>query len=75
MVANLKQESVVWVSGVVRRRPSGQANANMSTGEIEISCDELRVLGVARSNLPFEITDFNRPGEASRLKYRYLDLR
>lgn len=75
LVANLKQESVVWVNGVVRRRPDGQANSKIPTGEIEIKCEEIRLLSAARANLPFEINDFNRPGEASRLKYRYLDLR
>lgn len=75
LVANLKQESVVRVSGTVRRRPKGQANPKMPTGEIEIKCDELELLSSARPKLPFEITDFNRPGESSRLKYRYLDLR
>lgn len=75
LVANLKQESVVRVSGTVRRRPEGQVNPKMPTGEIEIKCDELELLSSARPKLPFEITDFNRPGEASRLKYRYLDLR
>lgn len=74
-VAKLNQESVVLVRGVVRKRPAGQENLKMATGEIEIKCEHLQVLSNSKSKLPFEITDYNRPGEAVRLKYRYLDLR
>lgn len=75
LIAGLSQESVVLVRGVVRKRPPGQENLKMSTGRIEIRCEQIEVLSRAKDKLPFEISDFNRPGEAVRLKYRYLDLR
>ena len=75
LVANLKQESVVSVKGVVRKRPQGQENPKMPTGQVEIKCDHIEVLSQAKAKLPFEINDYNKPGEAVRLKYRYLDLR
>uniref|UniRef100_A0A8C1WVZ3 Aspartyl-tRNA synthetase 2, mitochondrial n=1 Tax=Cyprinus carpio TaxID=7962 RepID=A0A8C1WVZ3_CYPCA len=70
----LTLESVSMVKGRVRRRPEGQENKKMSTGEIEVCAESLEVLNTCRK-LPFEIKDFVKKSEALRMQYRYLDLR
>jgi aspartyl-tRNA synthetase len=69
---SLRNEFCVQISGLVRARPEGQVNADMSTGEIEILGRQLTILNKA-APLPL---DFNQENsEEQRLKYRYLDLR
>lgn len=72
----LRAEYVIKVTGVVGRRPEGNENPNLATGEIEVPADELVVLNEAAA-LPFQVsTALDEPvGEEARLKYRYLDLR
>jgi len=70
-----RNEWVVQVSGVVRERPAGTANAELPSGEIEVAVDEFNVLNPSKVP-PFYINE-EQPGldEALRLKHRYLDLR
>uniref|UniRef100_A0A4W4FD25 Aminoacyl-transfer RNA synthetases class-II family profile domain-containing protein n=1 Tax=Electrophorus electricus TaxID=8005 RepID=A0A4W4FD25_ELEEL len=70
----LSVESVLMVKGRVKRRPEGQENKNMPTGEIEVCAESVEVLNTCRT-LPFEIKDFVKKSEAMRMQYRYLDLR
>lgn len=46
----------------------------MSTGEIEVVIQDLKVLNEAKE-LPFTLREHNKPKEALRMQYRYLDLR
>src|SRR5918997_230266 len=70
----LRPEWSISVEGEVVRRPEGNANPELPTGEIEVEADELEVLNASETP-PFEI-DRDRPvDELLRLKYRYLDLR
>jgi aspartyl-tRNA synthetase len=73
---DLRAEFCVLVTGEIRRRPAGNENPELPTGEIEVAADGIEVLSEA-DPLPFPIdghgaTDLN---EEVRLKYRYLDLR
>ncbi|KAJ8390406.1 hypothetical protein AAFF_G00108000 [Aldrovandia affinis] len=70
----LPLESVIKVTGKVKRRPPGQENQEMPTGEIEVCVESLEVLNICRK-LPFEIKDFTKKSETLRMQYRYLDLR
>ncbi len=70
----LRYEYVIEVEGTVGRRPEGQANAKMATGEIEVAVEGLTVLNVAKTP-PFLVEDDTDASEDVRLKYRYLDLR
>ncbi len=70
----LGAETVVSVSGTVRRRAPGQDNPQRKTGKIEVSAEEMIVL--SRSDPPpFEIVDKEETSQETRLKFRYLDLR
>ena len=71
---SLRNECVIQVIGSVRNRPTGTANSNLASGEIEVLIKELSILNPA-SPLPFSLEDYIPVGEEVRLKYRYLDLR
>ncbi|MGO1714057.1 MAG: aspartate--tRNA ligase [Ancrocorticia populi] len=74
----LRNEYCVRVTGIVRERPEGNANAALPTGEIEVESDDVEVLNPS-APLPFQVSqhaeDGGQVGEDVRLKYRYLDLR
>ena len=72
----LRNEYCLKVTGHVERRPAGNANPNLATGEIEVIATEVVVLSEA-APLPFPIDDHGagNVSEEARLKYRYLDLR
>jgi aspartyl-tRNA synthetase len=67
-------EWVIQVEGLVRPRPEGTENPDMSTGEVEVVAELARVLNQARTP-PFYIDRETGEAEILRLKYRYLDLR
>jgi aspartyl-tRNA synthetase len=68
----LRNEFVVKVRGLVRERPAGTANANLSSGKVELLARELVTLNRAEP-LPFQLDE--HVSEEVRLKYRYIDLR
>ena len=70
----LRSEFVVQVTGEVRRRPEGNENPNLPSGEIEIVTETLTVLNES-APLPFPIDEHVEVGEEARLQHRYLDLR
>lgn len=72
----LRAEWCVLVKGVVSKRPAGNENLGIPTGEIEVVCDSLEVLSEA-APLPFPVDSGENVNvsEEIRLKYRYLDLR
>ena len=72
----LRAEWCVLVKGEVAKRPPGNENLHIPTGEIEVKCDSLEVLSEA-APLPFPVDSGENVNvsEEVRLKYRYLDLR
>src|ERR1700675_4455784 len=71
--SELRAEFVVRAKGTVGRRPVGSENPRMATGEVEVTATELEVISTAKTP-PFQIEDEVEADEATRLKYRYLDL-
>jgi aspartyl-tRNA synthetase len=69
----LKNEYVIYVEGHVIERPEGMKNSKLSSGEIEVHADTLKILSEAEQLpfLPFE----KNVSENLRLKYRYLEMR
>ena len=76
VAGSLRAEWCVLAIGKIAKRPAGNENPNIPTGEIEVICDELEVLGEAAA-LPFPVDSGEKVNvsEEIRLKYRYLDLR
>ncbi|MFT3942504.1 MAG: aspartate--tRNA ligase [Ancrocorticia sp.] len=74
----LRNEFCIRVTGIVRERPEGNANAALATGEIEVEAEDIEVLN-SSAPLPFQVSQHAEDGgqvsEEVRIKYRYLDLR
>ncbi len=70
----LRAEFCVRISGEVRRRPAGNENPELPTGEVEVAAAELEVLAEC-DPLPFPIEGGAELNEEVRLRYRYLDIR
>jgi aspartyl-tRNA synthetase len=70
----LRSEFCIQVVGTVGRRPEGNENPDLPTGAVEVTATELTVFSES-APLPFPIESDAQPGEESRLRYRYLDLR
>jgi aspartyl-tRNA synthetase len=73
-LAHLSKETVISVSGQVRRRPEGTVNTNLATGEIELDVTGYAKLGSCEP-LPMNVFPEDHTPEETRLKYRFLDLR
>ncbi|AGF49392.1 aspartate--tRNA ligase [Candidatus Kinetoplastidibacterium galati] len=69
----LRNEFCIGITGIVQSRPDGTVNVDMSTGNLEVLCDEITVFNAAIS-LPFQLDDTNL-SENTRLLNRVLDLR
>jgi aspartyl-tRNA synthetase len=77
VAAGLRSEFCVRVEGRVARRPPGNENPGLPTGEVEVLAESVEVLNES-APLPFQIDDVvpgATVGEETRLRYRYLDLR
>jgi aspartyl-tRNA synthetase len=70
----LRAEFCVLVTGEVRRRPAGNENPELATGEVEVAAGHVEVLAEC-DPLPFPIETGAEINEEVRLRYRYLDLR
>ena len=71
---DVRTEQVLRITGTVRTRPEGTANANLETGEVEVGDCRVEVLSPAEPP-PFPVEDETSADEALRLKHRYVDLR
>lgn len=75
-VAHVKYESVITVTGKVLARSEAAINPNMETGEIEIEVTTFHLeSAVTHEHLPVQVNTDKESPEATRLKYRFLDLR
>lgn len=70
----LRNEFCVLVTGEVQRRPEGNENPDLPSGEIEVVASTLEVLS-ASAPLPFPIETAQAAGDDVRYTHRYLDLR
>ncbi|MBC7291230.1 MAG: aspartate--tRNA ligase [Actinotalea sp.] len=72
----LRNEYVLQVTGTVGRRPEGNENPNLATGQVEVTASDVVVLNEA-APLPFQVSSAldEHIGEEARLQHRYLDLR
>ena len=56
MAKHFKEESVVLVEGLVRRRPAGTENQKIKSGNVELLIERIELLN-ASETLPFPIDD------------------
>lgn len=75
MLKSISRESVILFKGKVLKRDEDTINENITTGDIEVKASELKVLGKAENELPFDPMSSKDVNEEVRLKYRYLDIR
>ena len=75
MFKGLAKESVIKLTGVIRKRAEGTENERIATGYFELLVDSLEMLGESVHELPFEIMTSKSTKDDVRLKYRYLDMR
>jgi aspartyl-tRNA synthetase len=72
---DVRSEYVVKITGVVRPRPEGTINSNLSTGAVEIGECVVEVLRAAEPP-PFPVdARADDVDENVRLQYRYIDIR
>ena len=76
LAGQLRAEWCLQITGEVALRPSGNENANIPTGAIEVMGDDIVVLSES-APLPFPVDSGSEVdiSEEVRLRYRYLDLR
>jgi aspartyl-tRNA synthetase len=76
LAGQLRAEWCLQITGEVSLRPSGNENANIPTGAIEVMGDDVVVLSES-APLPFPVDSGSEAeiSEEVRLRYRYLDLR
>jgi len=72
MAERVRNEFVLKVTGKVRARPPGTANAQLKSGQVEVLCQDLEILNRSEP-LPFQLDE--QVSEEVRLRFRYLDLR
>ncbi|PZP86926.1 MAG: aspartate--tRNA ligase [Azospirillum brasilense] len=70
----LKPESVVTITGTVVARAKEAVNTNLPTGEVEVAVASLHIESAAQT-LPMQVNSDAEFPEATRLTYRFLDLR
>ena len=74
LAESIRNEFVVQISGLVRKRLEGAVNENMHTGEIEIEVKNITILSKADTPV-FPIDEYQEVNEDVRLKNRVLDFR
>lgn len=73
-IQDIRIESVIKVTGIVKQREEAMINTKIPTGHVEIHCTALELLSEA-DVLPFQIAEDDKSPEPTRLTYRFLDLR
>ena len=73
IASSIRNEWVIQIKGIVKKRIEGAENPNIPTGFIEVSANELVILNPSKTP-PFEVNNKNID-ETTRLRYRYIDLR
>lgn len=74
-IRKIPVESTICIEGRVLKRDLDNVNKNIVTGDIEVTIDNLQVLGKVEKQLPFKVEDSKGVREDLRLEYRFLDLR
>lgn len=71
----VSKESVITVSGTVKKRDAETVNPKIETGSVEVRAEKITMQSRAVRSLPFEISESKKTREEVRLVNRFLDLR
>ena len=71
---SIRSEFCLGIKGRVRRRPEGQDNPKLVTGQIEVLVDQFEIFNASQTP-PFMLEEWINVSETVRLRHRYLDLR
>ena len=74
LAEKIRNEYVLQVTGEVVTRDEDNYNPAISTGEIEVKLDEMKILDTSATP-PIYIDETDNANEQTRLEYRFLDLR
>ncbi len=74
LAEEMRSEWVIQATGTIRARLPGATNPNLDTGEVELIVDESGVLNRSATP-PFEVEDSTDAEEATRMAFRYIDIR
>ncbi|HET8522875.1 MAG TPA: amino acid--tRNA ligase-related protein, partial [Thermomicrobiales bacterium] len=74
VASDVRNEYVLAVTGIVRKRPPEAENPKLATGAIEVEAHSVDILNTSKTP-PFYINEDSDVDESLRLEYRYLDLR
>ncbi len=74
VASEARNEYVLQVTGLVRKRPEGTLNPELETGDVEVMATEITLLNPSKTP-PFYINKDEKIEEVRRMEYRYLDLR
>lgn len=74
MVESVRAEWCIRIDGKVKNRDAAMINPKIATGEIEVFCTELEVLGASKE-LPLPVFEEPDYPEDIRLRNRFIDLR
>ena len=74
LAGDIRNEFVIQVQGAVAPRQTGTENDDLPTGAIEVQVASAVVLNPSATP-PFAVNEETEVGEATRLRYRYVDLR
>src|SRR3989442_11491994 len=69
----IRNEFVLKVTGLVRRRPEGTVNPSIASGEVEVLAHDIEILNPSLTP-PFQVDD-EHLSETVRLTHRVIDLR
>jgi aspartyl-tRNA synthetase len=70
----IRSEYCLAIKGQVRKRPEGQDNPKLATGQIEVVVSKFEIFNPSLTP-PFMLEEWIDVGETVRLKHRYIDLR
>ena len=69
----VRNDFCLRITGTVRARPDGTINPNLTSGKVEVFCEQMEVLNPSVTP-PFQLDD-DHLSETTRLTHRVLDLR
>jgi len=73
LAEGIKEEDVLEIEGIVKKRPEKMINTELETGKVELKAEKIKVLSKAES-LPFDLRDL-KVSLPTLLDYRPLTLR